>query len=286
MRRRLLTALTAAALSVAVALVPQAAHADDPLQYVALGDSFAAGSGPYPLAAGSVPWCLQTATNYPHVVARTIGAKLHDVSCGGATTAHFTTSQWPGVAPQADALSAGTDLVTVNIGGNDGNAFAGAIVQCGTLGVLSLGFGSPCKNTFGASLFRTVDEVVYPNVVNALREVHDRAPNADVYLTGTPWVAPTSWSASCYLKAPIARGDVPFLRDYQAHLNAAFEKAALETGTTYVDLSEVSDGHDMCQPAGVRWVEPAFGGTNVVHPNPLGMAGQAAQVVAVMRAAG
>lgn len=286
MRRRLLTAITAASLTMAVAVVPQVAHADESVQYVALGDSFAAGSGPYPLAAGSVPWCLQTATNYPHVVAETIGADLHDVSCGGATTAHFTAPQWPGLAPQADALSVETELVTVNIGGNDGNAFAGAIVQCGTLGILSLGFGSPCRDSFGASLFRTIDEVVYPNVVQALRVVHDRAPNAEVYLTGTPWVVPTTWDRSCYLKAPIARGDIPFLRGYQAHLNAAFEKAALETGTTFVDLSEVSDGHDMCKPVGVRWVEPAFGGTNVVHPNPLGMAGQAAQVVAVMRAAG
>lgn len=290
MRRRLLTALTtlSAALSLAVAttLAPQVAQADEPVQYVALGDSFGAGSGPYPLAPGSVPWCLQTATNYPHVVARTIGADLHDVTCGGATTAHFTQSQWPGVAPQADALSAETDLVTVNIGGNDANAFAAAIIQCGTVGILSLGFGSPCKDLFGASLLRAIDEVVYPNVVNALRVVHAKAPNAEVYLTGTPWVAPTTWSAACYLKAPIARGDVPFLRAYQAHLNGAFERAALETGTTYVDLSVVSDGHDMCKPVGVRWVEPAFGGTNVVHPNPLGMAGQAAQVVAVMRAGG
>ena len=52
--------------------------------------------------------------------------------------------------------------------------------------------------------------------------------------------------------------------------------------SAYVDFAAVSDGHDMCQPGGVRWVEPAFGGNNVVHPNALGEAGMAARVLEVI----
>lgn len=44
-----------------------------------------------------------------------------------------------------------------------------------------------------------------------------------------------------------------------------------------VDLNQVSEGHDACQPLGVRWIEPALH-TNpvVVHPNAFGEASMAA----------
>ncbi len=278
-----------AAISAAVAaLAPFPAQAEDadPLQYVAMGDSFAAGSGIFPLAPGSAPECLQSSKNYPHVAAAALDATLTDVTCGGATTSDLSRSQWPGVAPQLDAITAETDVVTINIGGNDANAFAKPIVVCGSLGVLSGGFGSPCKDQYGTSLNAAIDDVVYRNVVGALQAVHAAAPDAEVFITGTPWVMPTTFDRTCYLKMPLARGDVPFMRDYQAHLNAAFERAAAVTGSTFVDMSVVSDGHDACKPAGVRWVEPAFGGNNVVHPNALGETGMADRLLDVMAAQG
>jgi lysophospholipase L1-like esterase len=288
MRDQLIAGLAAVSAAAAAVLAPCPAQADEPapLQYVAMGDSFAAGSGIFPLAPGSAPECLQSGRNYPHVAAAALDARLTDVTCGGATTSHLRKAQWPGVAPQLDALTAETDVVTINIGGNDANAFAKPIVLCGSLGVLSGGFGSPCKDQFGTTLNAAVDDVVYPNVVGALRAVHDAAPGAQVFITGTPWVIPTSFDPTCYLKMPLARGDVPFMRAYQAHLNAAFEQAAAVTGSTFVDMSVVSDGRDACKPAGVRWVEPAFGGNNVVHPNALGEAGMAHRVLDVMAAQG
>lgn len=278
MLRRVLTCVIAALLTVAAAAPAPATTAAEPLDYVAMGDSFSAGSGVFPLAPGSPPQCLQSARNYPHLVARAIGASLTDVTCGGATTAHFTRSQYRGVPPQLDALSAETDLVTVGIGGNDGLWFATTIALCGAAGISTLGAGNPCEKRYGERLTRIVDETVYPNVVAALGQVHAAAPNARVAIVGTPWAVPTRFIGSCYLKAPLARGDVPFVRSLQGRLNDAFRRAAEVTGSEYVDFSGVSDGHDMCQRPGVRWVEPALGGNNVVHPNALGEAGMAAQV--------
>lgn len=278
----ILLCLVAVAASLGVGTTTPATADPEPLQYVAMGDSFSAGSGVRPLAPGA-PWqCLQSARNYPHVVAGAIGASLKDVTCGGATTAHFSRSQYPGVAPQLAALSADTDLVTVGIGGNDAMLFATTIAACGAAGISTLGFGNPCERRQGQRLTRIVDEIVYPNVVAALEQVHAAAPNAVVAIVGAPWVVPEAFVPSCYLKAPLARGDVPFVRALMARANAAFEQAAAVTGSTYVDFTEVSDGHDMCQPVGVRWVEPAFGGNNVVHPNALGEAGMAAQVMEVL----
>jgi hypothetical protein len=71
---------------------------------------------------------------------------------------------------------------------------------------------------------------------------------------------------------PIASGDVPYLHALQAHLNAVVQRAATESGAAYVDFSQVSQGHDACQAAGTRWIEPLLFGRNIVpvHPNALG----------------
>jgi hypothetical protein len=261
----------------------QAAPADpEPFEYVALGDSFSAGSVVFPLAPDA-PWqCGQSARNYPHLVAAATGAELTDVTCGGAQTAHLTRAQYPGVPPQLDAVTADTDLVTFGLGGNDGNFFGSTIAYCGAAGIASLGFGNPCERAQKARLERIIDEVVYPNVVAGLELVHQAAPDAVVAIVGSPWVVPEAFKGSCYLKAPLARGDVPFVRALQARANDAFERAAEVTGSVYVDFEAASDGHDMCQPASVRWVEPLLGGTNpaILHPNARGEAGMAAQVLA------
>ena len=46
----------------------------------------------------------------------------------------------------------------------------------------------------------------------------------------------------------------------------------------------VSNGHDACKAAGVRWIEPVVGGTNpvIVHPNALGESKMAAQTLTVL----
>jgi hypothetical protein len=106
--------------------------------------------------------------------------------------------------------------------------------------------------------------------VKALRRTRRHAPHARVAILGYPWILPRT--EGCFDKMPVARGDVPYLRDVQATLNDAVRRAAAETGATYVDLSGVSEGHDACQRAGVRWIEPVLQGDNpvVVHPNALG----------------
>ena len=92
-------------------------------------------------------------------------------------------------------------------------------------------------------------------------------------------------TGGCFDRMPVAVGDVPYLRGVQATLNDAIRRAAKATGVTFVDLSRVSEGHDACQPIGVRWIEPILQGTNpvVVHPNALGEAQMAARTMAVLK---
>src|SRR4051794_30226598 len=96
----------------AAALQAAAAQAADPLEYVAIGDSSAAG----PL----IPWqidlaCLRSSVNYPHLAAEQLGARLTDVTCSGAAVPDFTGKQFGFVPPQFSALKPTTDLVTVAI---------------------------------------------------------------------------------------------------------------------------------------------------------------------------
>ncbi|KFG77310.1 SGNH/GDSL hydrolase family protein [Streptomyces mutabilis] len=269
--RRVMTATIAAVGTLALGLTDATAHATPSLDYVALGDSYSAGSGVLPVDPTDL-LCLRSTANYPHVIAATTGAHLEDVTCGAARTSHFTRPQYPGVAPQVDALSAGTDLVTLTIGGNDNGTFINAITACGTAGVLSGGKGSPCKDRHGTSFDDEMEADTYPALKAALRSVRAEAPNARVAALGYPWIMPAAADPSCFLKLPIAAGDVPYLRGIQAHLNEVVERAAEETGVTFVDFSEVSEGHDACEAVGTRWIEPLLFGHSLVpvHPNALG----------------
>ena len=269
MRRTPALLVAAAAVATVVAVNPPTQAAKGPLRYVALGDSYSAASGVLPPDPTS-PLCARSTANYPHVIAGRIGARLTDVTCGGAETKDFAQSQYPGVAPQLDALGRRTQLVTMTIGGNDNNTFIGAIAECGLAGLSTLGQGSPCHDRYGSSFRDDILQKTYPALVKALKAVHRRAPRARVAILGYPWILPRT--VGCFVKMPVATGDVPYLRRIQATLNNAVRRAAAATGSTYVDLSGVSEGHDACQPVGVRWVEPVLQGSNpvVVHPNALG----------------
>lgn len=281
---RLPRALVAAGATIGIvtAMATASASASTSVEYVNLGDSFSAGSGVLPLSPGFNPLCLQSTKNFSHDIAAAKGYSLTDVSCGGATTAHFSTPQYPGLAPQLDAVTASTDLVTLTIGGNDNNTFASAIIACGSAGIATFGFGSPCKTIYGEYFADQIRNKTYASLVEALKAVKAKAPSARVAISGYPWVVPTT--EGCYPFLPVASGDIPYLRSLQATLNDAVERAAAATGATYIDQNVVSDGHDACKPAGVRWVEPAFGTTQFipVHPNALGEQGMADQFVSVL----
>jgi lysophospholipase L1-like esterase len=257
--------------------------ATDPLRYVALGDSYSAASGNFPPDLTAPPECGRSTVNYPHDIAGKLGAQLVDVSCGGAETKDYFSSQYSGVAPQLAALQADTQLVTMTIGGNDSGVFIDAIADCGSAGLSTLGQGSPCEDRYGSSFTDTINSTTYPALVHALSAVRATAPAARVAILGYPWVMPAT--GGCFPIMPVATGDVPYVRGIEASLNDAVRRAAAATGVTYIDFSTVSEGHDACQPIGIRWIEPALLGTNpvIVHPNALGESQMAAQTMAVLQ---
>jgi lysophospholipase L1-like esterase len=278
---RRLAACVLAALLFALLGAP-ASQATEPLRYVALGDSYSAASGVLPPDPTAAPQCLRSTSNYPHVIAAATGAQLTDVTCGGADTGDYFEPQYDGVAPQLDAVGPDAELITMTIGGNDSGVFINSLLQCGQAGVSTLGQGSPCKDRYGSSFEDTIRGTTYPSLVRALQAVRAAAPDAEVAILGYPWILPRT--GGCFDRMPVAEGDVPYLRGIQTTLNDAVKRAAAATGVTYVNMNKVAEGHDACQPIGVRWIEPVLQGTNpvVVHPNALGEQQMAAQAMKVL----
>ncbi len=86
--------------------------------YVAMGSSYAAGTSIESTKPGTPARCGRSPRNYASLLASRLSLDLIDVSCGGATTANVL-GRWSELAPQVEAVTAQTRLVTITIGGND-----------------------------------------------------------------------------------------------------------------------------------------------------------------------
>jgi hypothetical protein len=269
--RMLAPLMASAALAATVVVAGVAAPASAaPLNYVALGDSYTAGAGILPLSSTISPLCLQTTLNYPHLIAHADGFDLQDVSCSGATSGDMTSSQYPGVAPQFDALSGSTSVVTVGIGGNDNDLFVGALVDCGVTDILDfLNIGSPCKDIYGNTFANDVSGDA-STIGGVLQGVHARSPQAQVFVVGYPDLLPQS--GHCYPTMPLTTGDTAYLNGIEEDLNSMLQSEASAFGATFVNTFTPSIGHDACKSSSVRWINPiiASGGGISVHPNPTG----------------
>ena len=255
--------------------------------YVALGDSYTAGPG-IPNQIPESGGCGRSDHNYPHLVAAALDvSRLRDVSCGSATTAHMTEAQPlpEGLTngPQFDALSAEVDLVTLGIGGND-IGFGEIITTCVARSVL-LPVGAPCRahytrqgDELGARIAATA-----PRLAAILAGIRERAPAARILVVGYPVILPAT-GPGCWPLMPIAAGDVAWLRTVEERLNAMLADEAAAAGATFVDTYASSVGHDVCRLPGRKWVEGLVptAPASPVHPNALGMANSAEQVLAAL----
>jgi lysophospholipase L1-like esterase len=282
--------LAVALLVVLGALLPATAAADPSSRqppaanYVALGDSYAAGPL-IPLQTGAPAGCLRSNRNYPALVAETLGmAEFTDVSCSGATTEHLAGQQGVPLGvnpPQLDALTGEVDLVTLTIGGND-IGFGSIITECARRSPTQP-LGAACRDFFtagGTDQLAERIEGTAPKIAEALSEVERRSPDARVLLVGYPAILPDS-GPGCFPVVPFSAGDVAYLRETEKDLNAMLEREADEADVDYVDTYTPTIGHDVCQLPGVKWIEGLVPTAPAapVHPNALGMAGIAAAVV-------
>lgn len=231
------------------------AHAAPPAPgsaYVAMGSSYAAGTGLSQTASDSPGRCDQGTDNYPRQVARALRLRLVDRSCGGATTEHVLKGGQFGLPAQLDAVDADTKLVTLTIGGNDVRFVADlGRYSCGHRGADVSDSARPfvCSS---APDFREDEAFVAleANLRQIVRTIRQRAPAARIVFVDYMTVLPDF--GTCAALAFDAN-EASIMRARAARLGALTAKIAAATGSDLVMASKVSHGHDICAAQPWAW---------------------------------
>lgn len=239
------------------------------IDYVALGDSYSA--GPLITTIRSDPsGCVRSTDNYPAFLAGWLSVETYtDVTCSAADTDDLTGRQrlidGKRVAPQLDALTAETDLVTLGIGGNDFGIFS-SLLEC----------VDGCTPQRERTLLRNAGRVEQ-RVAGAVRAVAERAPDAEVFVVGYPQVLPAEKTCRA---VPLPPSQLAAAATIASQLNASLQAGAEAGGATYVDVDPASEGHDVCagKSAWINGPQMRLGIAAPFHPALAGMRGVAAEV--------
>ncbi|WP_109505412.1 SGNH/GDSL hydrolase family protein [Nocardioides speluncae] len=293
MNTRTLLAGTVAALGLTAGLLAPASAAPDTAsgltaaavpsykKYVAMGDSYTAG----PLIPWNSTWCFRSNNNYPAWLATDLGlyyksGAFNDVSCSSADTTNLTQSQptptadlhFTTQAPQLEALTLDTDLVTLGMGGNDYTVF-GSVIGCGDYRDEDP-TGSPCRDHYTINGIDTLSAALNNtgrNLERSVALIKERAPAAKVVLVGYPRILPPT--GYCPDVVPFADGDYAWADYLNRKLNTVMRQAATRKGALYVDTYGPALGHDACA-GDAAWVRgqstDLFAGVSY-HPNAAGM---------------
>ncbi|WP_157240685.1 SGNH/GDSL hydrolase family protein [Catenuloplanes japonicus] len=248
---------TAAAVSLVVlagapAPASAAASALPMVDFVALGDSYAAGVG----AGTPLDACRNTAGAYSRLWTATDPglARLTTATCSGAKTAD--------VLAAAAALTGETDLVSITVGAND-LGVTGAFAVC-----LDPARAADCAAA-QARIEEALQSALPSAVGTVLTTVKERAPQAKVVLTGYP--QPFSVDGDC--GTPDIPAEIRGIGNrVMGGLNTVLAAQAKLAGIAYVDVEPAFTAHEICSTT--PWVagfEGQADGT-ILHPNPAGQA--------------
>jgi lysophospholipase L1-like esterase len=249
-RTTVLACLITSTLFTLVATPAHAATSHSNVDYVALGDSYSSGVG----APGQSGSCLRGSSGYPaQWAANNDPASFRNVACSGATTDDVLQSQ-------VSALTSGTDLVTITIGGNDGG-FLPNLVSC----ILST--DAACA----ASVATAHDDAarVLPGKLDAAyAAIRAHAPNATVVVLSYPVLFDTS-TADCGIGG-VSLAKRRTLNANSADLEVLVKQRALAAGFRYADVRPGFAGHGVCSKN--PWINgiTAVPITNSFHPNATG----------------
>jgi lysophospholipase L1-like esterase len=276
--------LVAACLTVTGAAVglPTTAVAQSQINYVALGDSYAAGVGElgFPFTYPSSPSCSRSHKGYVQMLGAELGASWYFKACGGAKAIDRGSFDIPGYGngyvqsvrdDQLGALNSATDLVTLTVGGND-IGFAFLVIHC-----IALPNWFLCDQQISQSKSDISNKLA--GKLNTLyAEIHNRAPNSLVAVTGYPRPFAHSywWDAYCPAANHLSYDRRNKLNTLVDQLNGQIAAAASASGFIFVDPNPYFSGHGVCSSDPYLrhmrdWVSSGNGNiANVAHPNAKG----------------
>jgi GDSL-like Lipase/Acylhydrolase family len=272
-----------------------------PGRYVALGDSYSAGEGTGDYLPGTdSPSLFDTCHRSPHAYGPLVDAKNHlgsltFAACSGAVTDDMLVANIsnPNEPAQLTRLSPATKVVTLTIGGNDGD-FPHLLTKC----VDGFQFPGPAQDrgSWGCSNLLALQQDVSARLsllsgqptnvilvgrpIHALgdlyRQIHAAAPNAQIYVGGYPELFGTDERNYARVSAApsgracvVARGptglrysidyrDALWLNGLADRLDSVTEqqtKAAASAGVPVHFVRPAFTGHGLCD-ARQSWINP------------------------------
>ena len=241
------TSLVTLVLTALGAGTAQAAGAD----YVAVGDSYASGVGTRTYLADSGA-CKRSTYAYPYLDAGRIGANLSFTACSGAKVADVQNNQ---LGP----INSGTDLVTIQVGGNDAG-FSSVITTCAQPAWLS-----NCTAAINGA--QTIINNTLPARLDGLyNTIRSRTPGARITVVGYPRLFNgTDCNAGTFFSAD----EMTRLNATADLLNSRISARASAHGFGFVNPTSAFIGHSVC--GNPEWIN---GLSNPIsesyHPNQTG----------------
>lgn len=222
--------------------------------YVALGDSYSSGvgAGNYDSASGN---CKRTTRAYPALWAAAHSPQTFSfAACSGARTGDVMSGQ---LAP----LNAGTDLVSITIGGNDAG-FSDVMTTC------VLQSEATCVSRVNQAK-AYVDSTLPGQLDTVYNAIHSRSPGARVVVLGYPRFY--KLNGNCV--AGLSEGERAAINGASDYLNAAIAKRAANHGFAFASVAGAFTGHEIC--SGSEWLH-SLNWLNIgesYHPTAAGQSG-------------
>ena len=234
-------------------LLLQPAQAAAPA-YVALGDSYASGTGTRSYIADGTS-CQRSTSAYPSLIAAARGYALNFRACSGATVADVTNTQ-------LSALTSATTYVSISVGGNDAG-FADVLTECAQPGWMSSCDGA--INTAQSFINATLPS----RLATLYSGIRSRAPYAKVVVVGYPRIFN---GEDCNAFTWFSPAEESRLNQTADLLNSRLATAASGAGFSFANPTSRFVGHAVCDSD--EWIN---GLSNPIsesyHPKATGHAG-------------
>ena len=219
--------------------------------YVALGDSYASGTGTRSYISDGTS-CQRSTYAYPSLIAASRGYALNFKACSGAKIPDVTNNQ-------ITALTTATNYVTISVGGNDAG-FSSVLTECAQPGWMSNCNGA--IDTAQAYINNTL-----PGKLSTLyASIRTRAPNAKVVVVGYPRIFN---GEDCNAGTWFSPSEETRLNATADLINSKTSAQASARGFSFANPTSRFVGHAVCDD--VEWLN---GLSNPIsesyHPNKTG----------------
>ena len=220
-------ALTAALLLSAALFTTGAAQAAGP-SYVALGDSYASGTGTRSYISDGTS-CQRSTYAYPSLIAQARGYTLNFKACSGATTATVTSGQ-------LGALTTSTRFVTISVGGNDAG-FSSVLTECAKPGWMS-----DCQGKINTAT-SFINNTLPGRLSTLYASIKSKAPNAKVVVIGYPRIFN---GEDCNAGTWFSPDEESKLNATADLMNSKISAQAAAKGFTFANPTSRFIGHAVC----------------------------------------